>query len=385
MANIKGGNKNDILFGTAAADRIQGMGGNDRLSGLGGNDLLEGGTGDDWLQGGAGSDNIDGGTGTDTADYSDNTGGIRLNLGAHATDTRGNGTVREYDAAGNLASTDTLTSIENVTGGSGNDQLFGNYAFNILHGGDGRDFIFGGGGSDRIYGDGGDDLLAPGAGNTFIDGGAGTDTLFWYTGSGADTFVDLQAGTVSYATNATVETLVSIENARSHGDDDTISGSSVANALQGGGGNDVLDGRDGDDFLIGDYGRRLSDTPAIPAPGQADDVLSGGGGDDVLVGDFGDDILSGGSGSDRFEFDIGSGHDRITDFESGVDSIALFGGLSIAGWELRDSDGDGSADSQTAILSDGSTIMFVGHAGVPELSLASSTEALAYIDLATWL
>jgi Ca2+-binding RTX toxin-like protein len=34
MANIKGGVKNDILAGTASADRMQGLGGNDRLTAL---------------------------------------------------------------------------------------------------------------------------------------------------------------------------------------------------------------------------------------------------------------------------------------------------------------------------------------------------------------
>ena len=192
--------------------------------------------------------------------------------------------------------------------------------------------------------------------------------------------VDLEAGTVTYAGDGSVETLVSIENVRGHGYGDSLFGSGAGNALQGGGGNDLIDGRGGDDLLIGDYGRRLGypDT-------SGNDILHGGDGNDVLVGDFGDDVLSGGAGSDLFEFDTGSGDDRITDFESGVDSIALYGGLTITGWELRDSDGDGVGDSQAALLSDGSSILFAGQAEVPQLNLALFAEPLAYADLSTWL
>lgn len=381
MTTIKGTNKVDTLRGTALADKIQALGGNDIVYGFGGNDALDGGVGDDWLQGGAGSDAIDGGTGSDTADYSDNTTGIFLQLARFSTDTSGNGTVQEYDANGAVVSTDTLTSIENVNGGSGNDRLFGNYAFNILHGGDGRDYIGGGGGSDRIYGDGGDDLLTPGSGDTYIDGGTGNDTLFWTNGSGAAVTVDLEIGIVNYAGYPDIhETLVSVENVRAYSYDDTILGSGVANALQGGGGDDAIEGRAGNDLLIGDYGRRLGypDTPG-------NDKLYGGDGNDVLVGDFGNDTMSGGAGSDRFEFDLGSGQDRILDFEAGVDSIALYGGLTIAEWQFRDSDGDGITDSQTAVLSDGSSIMFVGFTEQPVLNLAMSVDPLNYTDLSTWL
>ena len=52
-------------------------------------------------------------------------------------------------------------------------------------------------------------------------------------------------------------------------------------------------------------------------------TLSGGGGDDVLKSGQGADILTGGTGVDRFEFRIGFGSDRITDFETGSDQIDL--------------------------------------------------------------
>ena len=47
----------------------------------------------------------------------------------------------------------------------------------------------------------------------------------------------------------------------------------------------------------------------------ADDI-SGGAGDDVLSGDAGDDTLTGGAGADRFIYSTGFGADRIADFNS---------------------------------------------------------------------
>jgi Ca2+-binding RTX toxin-like protein len=45
-------------------------------------------------------------------------------------------------------------------------------------------------------------------------------------------------------------------------------------------------------------------------------IITGGLGNQVLVGKGGDDVLTGGLGADVFHFDLGSGHDVITDFNS---------------------------------------------------------------------
>jgi Ca2+-binding RTX toxin-like protein len=56
------------LWGTAAADTLQGGLADDRLEGNGGDDALDGGAGADRLYGGAGDDMLIGGTGDDTLD-----------------------------------------------------------------------------------------------------------------------------------------------------------------------------------------------------------------------------------------------------------------------------------------------------------------------------
>ena len=96
------------IEGTAGADNpLDGTAAHDNIDGLAGNDTINGLAGDDILRGGAGNDTLDGGTGTDTADYSDATSAVTVDLSA-GTATGGSGT-------------DTLTSIEGVTGSSYDD------------------------------------------------------------------------------------------------------------------------------------------------------------------------------------------------------------------------------------------------------------------------
>lgn len=78
--------------------------------------------------------------------------------------------------------------------------------------------------------------------------------------------------------------------------------------LQGLQGNDLLLGNDGDDALAG---------------GSGNDWLYGGDGDDVLGGGSGNDNLSGGDGEDTFTFGKGSGKDVITDFDVDNDVLQI--------------------------------------------------------------
>ena len=97
-------------------------------------------------------------------------------------------------------------TIENATGGSGNDTITGNDADNAITGGGGSDSIVAGFGSDyidvagtgnstvnggnqgdTILGGSGNDELRAGKGLDYINAGAGNDTL--YAGLGTDTMV----------------------------------------------------------------------------------------------------------------------------------------------------------------------------------------------------
>src|SRR5262249_57070289 len=115
-----------------------------------------------------GNDGLGGGARNDTASYEGETDGLVVDLAA-GTARRGASVVTE----------DTLTAIENATGGAGDDTISGTATANILHGGAGNDTLSGLGGNDSIFGDAGNDIIRYtfGEGTGAIDGGTGTGTL----------------------------------------------------------------------------------------------------------------------------------------------------------------------------------------------------------------
>ncbi len=131
-----------------------------------------------------------------------------------------------------------------------------------------------------------------------------------YSRSGTSWVLDSPDGTTSLAD--TVNGL---------GGDDLLSGGKGKDALSGGSGNDVLTGGAGRDSLTGGAGR---------------DLLTGGGGNDTLLGGAGGDTLAGGAGNDRLtggagadSLSGGSGKDRFI-YLGVSDSAAAGGGFAAA-------------------------------------------------------
>jgi Ca2+-binding RTX toxin-like protein len=134
--DIFGGDDNDMLYGDSGNDRIFGDGGDDMIVGGTGSDMAYGGDGNDTFIGmdGDGNDMIFGGSGYDTIDYSAITENLEIRLGNAGT---------ERGSVSGATQSDTLWSVENVIGGSGNDRIVASEAMNILDGGDGNDtFVF---------------------------------------------------------------------------------------------------------------------------------------------------------------------------------------------------------------------------------------------------
>lgn len=95
------------------------------------------------------------------------------------------------------------------------------------------------------------------------------------------------------------------------------------------GGNDILNGSAGRDFM---YGDAATYEPASPG--------SITGGVDTLNGGAGDDQMWGGGNSDFFVFNTGSGNDTINDFDQGNKAV----GSTAAEHDLIDVQGYGFAD-----------------------------------------
>jgi len=141
VENVIGGRGNDVLIGSAAANRLSGGGGTDQLFGLLGNDVLDGG---------AAADRMFGGVGVDTATYAARTSSVIVSLDDLAND----GQPGEADNA--------HSDVENVIGGGAADRLTGSASPNRLEGRSG---------SDRLLGLNGADTLVGGADADFGDGG----------------------------------------------------------------------------------------------------------------------------------------------------------------------------------------------------------------------
>lgn len=173
------------------------------------------------------------------------------------------------------------TQIENLLGSAHNDTLIGNTADN------------------HIYGGTGDDNIEGGAGNDYLDGGLGVDIL--KGGSGDDIyFVDSEDIVIEEVAQGT-DMIYSTSNNRltEHVEHLVLVGTTAISA----------EGNSQNNTLIAN---------------NIGNILNGRAGDDRLVGGLGADTLVGGEGADTFVFNsiLNGQIDIITDFEVG-DKIEL--------------------------------------------------------------
>ncbi len=218
---IYAGAGNDTLDGGAGDDEIHGDAGSDIFQGSAGNDQLYGGGDNDYfyIEDDEGTDTIDGGDGWDEFNVSQSTGGVTVTFTGNeaatydfdATTAGGTFTDIEDIKGSNFADTIdasvTTDGIKTYTYG-GDDTVTGGAGDDRIYGGDGDDTISGGAGSDQIYGDADDDTLDGGADTDFLYGGSGSDILRggdgddWLSGgTGADTFFVEIAGGSDTATD----------------------------------------------------------------------------------------------------------------------------------------------------------------------------------------
>ncbi len=270
----------EVLSGGAGADTmacdsmagctLNGNAGADTLTGSAGADTLNGGAGDDTFVPGYGNDTISGGAGSDTISYSDRSASqaVSITLGAAGAAASGSGDQFVPDggfADGGAIESDTIDTVEHMVGGAGNDTLQGNDLDNSITGGAGNDTLLGGAGNDTFS----MDVDAATCGDDTINGEAGEDTVN-YSQRTANLTLSLN-GAVQTTGNGEAGELgrfTNIENLICGGGDDTVTGDSFDNVLEGGAGDDTISAGGGNDIID---------------PGAGTNTATCGSGNDILL------------------------------------------------------------------------------------------------------
>jgi len=204
-----------------------------------------------------------------------------------------------------------------ITGGAGDDYIFTYYkGENVLFtyaSGDGNDTITGfnetstlsiAGSSYSKETVGEDIIVTVGDGKITLVGAASLDTLNIEI-STTLTLTDSNGATTLDADIVTADATARTKAIK-------ITGNALDNSILGGGGKDILYGKNGDDFIDG---------------GANADKLYGQNGADTLHGGAGNDSLWGGAGNDLFVYS--AGNDIIADYAAG-DKISLGAAVSSA-------------------------------------------------------
>jgi hypothetical protein len=266
------------ITGTAADDTLTGTAGNDVIAGLAGNDTIDGAGGNDVICGGLGNDSLTGSLGTDTVSFAESATAVTVNLAAGTATGEG---------------TDTLSGFENAVGSALADKLTGDANPNNLSGLAGADTVDGGGGNDALNGGAAGDTAsfatsaaavtasltsgtATGSGSdtlaafenllgspfndnltgssaaNVIDGGNGNDTLDGSTGTDTVSFASSTAAVnASFATNTATgagsDSFTNFEKMAGSPKNDVLTGTNLADNLDGSGGNDTCHVADGAD------------------------------------------------------------------------------------------------------------------------------------------
>ena len=197
---------------------------------------------------------------------------------------------------------------DTLRGQQGDDWLFGGEGADRLEGGEGDDVLLGGEGDDTLIGGAGEDMLIGGEGDDTLTGGAGADTFVFGEDSGNDTITDFDTTNDKIHLTTLSQTITwaqlqsKITTITDPGDPNTVTGLKI----------DLSDWGGGTITLTG-----LTAVSDLTAANFVLDLIVGSDDtDDVLQGGTSDDTMTGGTGADTFVFDEESGADTITDFST---------------------------------------------------------------------
>lgn len=202
---------------------------------------------------------------------------------------------------------------DSLFGGKGADQIYGNDKADLLSAWESTTD----GAKDQVFGGAGDDLISGFAINfstpsrsdsrgSKVDGGADDDTLI-IDGESKSKNTDLSKVHKAMDIVRVEEVIYNFDGATSK---QKFTGTNASETIYVGENGSTAIGGNGNDYLFAGIG---------------DDALSGGNGNDFLSAGSGRNTLTGGKGADYFLFYLSENfsYSNITDFEKGVDKIAI--------------------------------------------------------------
>lgn len=256
---------------------------------------------------------------------------LAAGAGAHITVNTGDG--NDTVDAKALAATDYATLAingeagnDNLTAGSGNDQL---------NGGAGNDTLVGFKGADEVNGDDDDDVMIwnPGDASDTNIGGLGNDEAVENLADVDDTFAISAEGATGVLFDRTAPVAAAFQvkleaeklTVNAKGGNDTGTGAALTAGrtlvtVNAGDGNDTITGSDGADTLNGGAGND------ILVGGKANDTVNGEAGDDVMIWNPGDasDVNIGGEGNDEAVENLAPADDTFAISPEGAGKEVLF-------------------------------------------------------------
>lgn len=384
IENATGGSGGDTLYGNQADNVMSGNAGNDYIWTSSGDDVLSGGEGDDTLYGAEGNDYNLGGAGND---YIWAYTGADTLVGGEGIDSLYGGDGDDYLSGSQGTDIDAV-----MDGGNGNDTLSMSFltvghvfdfelgqartiggvtlgtlvSIETFYGGSGGDVIISDGNGHLYYGLSGNDTMVAELGSETLDGGAGFDVLDTTRWTG-DYVLNLSTGSSNYLG----ELYTNFEGAILGAGHDSVTGTAVANMLNGGAGNDTISSGDGDDTIYGAdgndsvFGGNGRDLVALNAGNDVfrDSAQTGAAGMDTVYGGFGNDTLVAAGGDDALYG--GGGNDSLTGGEGNDSLTGDAGNDTLIGWMGND-----------VYVTDGSDLIWEGVGHGNDVVFSSATYAL---------
>ncbi len=373
VENITGSAFSDVLTGGLGDNVIVGGNGNDNMfGGYGGADVLDGGAGDDSLRVYSGADVFIGGSNGvagDTVVFTAWANAVSVNLAVTTAQAITNGSV-------------TMSGIENITGGSGNDVLTGDANANFLNGAAGDDTLVASGGADSLSGG--------------VNTDAGDTASFAGLSGGVTINLDLSSAQV--VSGGSVK-LSSIENIIGTSGNDFLRGTALANRLDGGAGDDTFNATFGTDTYIGGSNGASGDTLSLSTWTTATNInlgiataqtvagatlllsgienIIGGSGDDQFTGTASTNILRGGAGADRLVMSAQSSTGTIDIFDgsAGTDT-ADFSQFGSAVWLDITTAASSARTNDTATTAGGTLRQIANFSGIENISGSAFSDIL---------